>query len=75
MKSLSHVQILATPSTAAYQGPSSTGFSRQECWSGVPLPSLNKNASLTFTFLFFFFFSGDVILEKAETVTLAMQIV
>ena len=30
---------LATPWTAAYQAPPSRGFSRQECWSGVPLPS------------------------------------
>ena len=30
---------LATPWTAAYQAPPSTGFSRQEYWSGVPLPS------------------------------------
>ena len=31
---------LATPRTAAYQAPQSMGFSRQEDWSGVPLPSL-----------------------------------
>ena len=40
VKSLSRVQLLATPWTAAYQAPPSMGFSRQECWSGVPLPSL-----------------------------------
>ena len=39
MKSLSRVQLLATPGTAAYQAPLSMGFSRQEYWSGVPLPS------------------------------------
>ena len=38
-KSLSHVWLLATPWTAAYQAPPSMGFSRQEYWSGVPLPS------------------------------------
>ena len=38
-KSLSRVQLLATPWTAAYQAPPSMGFSRQEYWSGVPLPS------------------------------------
>ena len=38
--SLSHVWLFATPWTAAYQAPSSMGFSRQEYWSGVPLPSL-----------------------------------
>ena len=36
MKSLSHVQLLATPWTAAHQAPPSMGFSRQEYWSGVP---------------------------------------
>ena len=41
-KSLSHVQLLATPWTAAYQAPLSMGFSRQESWSGVPVPSLRK---------------------------------
>ena len=39
VKSLSCVQLLATPWTAAYQAPPSMGFSRQEYWSGVPLPS------------------------------------
>ena len=32
-------QLLATPWTAAYQAPPSMGFSRQEYWRGVPLPS------------------------------------
>ena len=40
VKSLSHVRPLATSWTAAYQAPLSMGFSRQEYWSGVPLPSL-----------------------------------
>ena len=39
-KSLSPVPLSATPWTAAYQAPPSMGFSRQEYWSGVPLPSL-----------------------------------
>ena len=39
-KSLSHVQLLATPRTTAHQAPPSMGFSRQEYWSGVLLPSL-----------------------------------
>ena len=38
-KSLSSVRLLATPWTAAYQAPPSMGFSRQEYWSGVSLPS------------------------------------
>ena len=39
VKSLSRVRLLATPWTAAYQAPPSMEFSRQEYWSGVPLPS------------------------------------
>ena len=35
----SRVRLLATPWTAAYRAPPSMGFSRQEYWSGVPLPS------------------------------------
>ena len=35
----SHVPLLATPWTAAYQAPPSMGFSRQEYRSGLPLPS------------------------------------
>ena len=45
-KSLSHVQLLATPWTAAYQAPPSMGFSRQECWSGVPWPSPRDGGNL-----------------------------
>ena len=41
VKSLSRVRLFATPWTAAYQAPLSMGFSRQEYWSGVPLPSLS----------------------------------
>ena len=39
VKSLSHVLLFATSWTAAHQAPLSMGFSRQEYWSGVPLPS------------------------------------
>ena len=39
VKSLSCVRLLETPWTVAYQAPPSMGFSRQEYWSGVPLPS------------------------------------
>ena len=39
VKSLSHVRLLVTPWTAAYQAPPPMGFSRQEYWSGLPLPS------------------------------------
>ena len=45
VKSLSHVQLFATPWTAAYQAPPSMGFSRGEYWSGVPLPSPQRLAT------------------------------
>ena len=35
--------LFLTPWTAAYQAPPSMGFSRQEYWSGLPLPSLRVN--------------------------------
>ena len=47
VKSFSRVWLFATPWAAAYQAPASMGFSRQEYWSGLPLPSPNnmpKNA-------------------------------
>ena len=49
MKSLSCVQLLATPWTAAHQAPPCMGFSRQEYWSGLPFPPPGD-------LLFFFFF-------------------
>ena len=44
-KSLSRVRLLATPWTAAHRAPLSMGFSRQEYWSGMPLPSPFEFAS------------------------------
>ena len=35
----SHVQLCATPETAAHQAPLSLGFSKQQHWSGLPFPS------------------------------------
>ena len=51
VKSLSRVRPSATSWTAAFQAPPSMGFSRQEYWSGVPLPSPGngyKGAQLPF---------------------------
>ena len=44
VKFLSPVRLLATPWTASHQAPPSMGFSRQEYWSGVPLPSLTLSS-------------------------------
>ena len=46
VKSFSRVRPSATPWTAAFQAPPSMGFSRQEYWSGVPLPSPYVNLIL-----------------------------
>ena len=45
VKSLSRVQVFATPWTVAYQAPQSMEFSRQEYWSGLSL-STSKTCSL-----------------------------
>ena len=45
VKSLSRVRLLATSRTAAYQAPPSMGFSRQEYWNGMPLPSPNNHCN------------------------------
>ena len=39
MSVLSHVQLSVTLGTVAHQDPLSTGFPRQEYWSGSPFPS------------------------------------
>ena len=57
VKSLSHVRLLATPWTTAHQAPPPMGFSRQEYWSGVPLPlsdyTRKQNVNEA-TFLYFY---------------------
>ena len=70
MKSLSRVRLLVTPWTAAHQAPLSEGFSRQEYWSGVPLPWLGHLISIQTTtegfFVTFFFFSVSLLLFLKE---------
>ena len=55
VKSLSRVRLLATPWTAAHQAPPSMGLSRQEYWSGVPLPSPFTSLGRFIPSFFFFF--------------------
>ena len=70
VKLLSHVRLLVTPWTAAYQASPSMGFSRQECWSGVPLPSPHKSwistiLKLTATWISKYpFLHGDTLVSK-----------
>ena len=68
VKSLSRVPLLATPRTAAYQAPPSMGFSRQEYWSGVPLPSTEVNSSLSHYIAFLYFFA--LIIEEGFLMSL-----
>ena len=49
VKSLSHVRLLAIPWTAGYQAPPPMGFSRQEYWSGLPLPSPTHSTRTSLT--------------------------
>ena len=58
VKMLSRVQLLAIPWTAAHKAPPSVGFSKQEYWSGVPLPSpffcyIFNNPSIPLIYIFF----------------------
>ena len=53
VKSLSRVQLLATPWTTASQAPPSMGFSRQEYWSGVPASDISEGRNHVFFSLCF----------------------
>ena len=62
VKSLSRVRLLATPWTAAYQAPPSMRFSRQEYWSGVPLPSPTQLPNISQIHKYMWF--GTVVLKQ-----------
>ena len=47
VKLLSRVRLFATPWTVAHQAPPFMGFSRQDCWSGLPFPSPGDLPELT----------------------------
>ena len=79
MKSLRCPRLLATPRTAAYQAPPSMGSSRQEYWSGVPLPSPNLYYSwkLLLSFLAFiceFYYRGYIQLLGIKMKPLTKQL-
>ena len=63
MKSLSRVQLFATPWSIAHQAPLSMGFSMQEYWSGLPLLSpedlLNPGIEPSFPALVGWFFTPE----------------
>ena len=66
VKSLSQVRLLVTPWTTAYQAPPSMGFSRQEYWSGVPLPSPLYNIVIQY----FYTFQNDHYNVSSSSVTI-----
>ena len=61
VKLLSHVQLFTTTWTVAYQTPLSMGFSRQEYWRGVPLPSPRCKVWLFIWYFSFFFSWGKIV--------------
>ena len=66
---ISHVRLFTTPWTAAHQAPPSTGFSRQEYWSGVPSPSpfpCHRNTVNTATCCHKFFQVNDPKIKKRK---------
>ena len=77
VKSLSHVWLLATPWTAAYQAPPSMGFSRQEYWSGLPLPSpkLIKHKSLQTRYILLRYFVNLGTNSKILTILNCMRLI
>ena len=64
VKSLSHVQLFATPWTVAHQASPSMEFSRQEYWSGLPFPSPGNSPFLETTFPYIYNFSGASLLPQ-----------
>ena len=76
VKSLSHARLLATPWTTAYQAPPSMGFSRQEYWSGVPLPSPLLSLSLyIYIFIFIMIATKCIHLQEKKQKTSKSSIV
>ena len=57
VKLLSRVWLLATPWTAASQAPPSMGFSRQEYWSRVPLPSPLNQLYIHITYIYIYIYT------------------
>ena len=66
VKPLSRVRLVATPWTAAHQAPPSMGFSRQEYWSGVPLPSPSWGIDLDYCDIEWFALETKIILSFFE---------
>ena len=73
VKSLSRVRPSATPRAAAHQAPPSMGFSRQEYWSGVPLPS-SLSHSTVFLYFFVLFILEGLLISPWYSLELCIQL-
>ena len=75
----SRVRLFATPWTAAYQAPLPMGFSRQEYWNGMPLPSPNLlyySSNITITLqdsCYFPFIDNETGTERLNNLPNSMQ--
>ena len=68
VQSLSRIRLFATPWTAAYQAPLSMGYSRQESWSGLPLPSLNISYRKQFLRIILFVIANQAPRNKSNEI-------
>ena len=67
LRHFSCIRLCATPSTAAYQAIPSMGFSRQEYWNGLPLPSLcNQDSNELFVIHYYLHIIYLVITSSQE---------
>ena len=74
VKLLSCVRLVETPWTAAHQAPPSMGFSRQEYWSGVPLPS-PKEALVTAFIIYFYIVSAVPLIRSLNLYLLPKKLI
>ena len=65
VKLLSRAWLLATPWTAAHQAPPSMGFSRQEFWSGLPVPSPRIQ---------FYFISNKTLFDSEQEIEITYKV-
>ena len=72
VKSLSRIRLLATPWTAAYQAPPSMGFSRQEYWSRVPLPSPKAGEAKSGTHIHIFYIKLCLLLQLIDNLLMEL---
>ena len=66
-RSLSHVQLFSTPWTVVHQAPLSMGFSRQEYWSGLPLPSPRESLEQSILWMCLNILRGTKVLSRIKS--------